>query len=186
MDSWEFNKIAAAVLSALLVIFGGTTILDLSHAGHGDKHDKPGYALPVAADAGGAAPGAPAAAAFDAAAVVAQLAKADAKAGESVFRQCKSCHTINDGGKDSIGPNLHNIVGRKIGGHGNFKYSKVLAEKGGNWDYTKLVEFLHKPKSWAPGTKMAFNGISRNDDLANLIMYLRAQSASPPALPAAK
>ena len=189
MDSWEFNKIAAAVLAALLIIFGSSTLLELSHGGHGggDDHGKPGFVLPVSANAGAAAkPGAPAAKGFDPAEVIAKIAKADAKAGEGVFRQCKSCHTVNEGGKNGTGPNLYNIVNRKIASHAGFKFSKALTQKEGNWDYAKLAAFIHKPRAWASGTRMGFGGMPNTDDIASVIAYLRAQSKSPAPLPAAK
>lgn len=187
MDSWELNKIAGAVLGALLIIFGGSTLIEeMSKAGHDKGHAKAGFTLPVevaSADGGGSA--APAKKAGpDLAAVFTALQTADAGAGENVFKKCKTCHTPNEGGKNGVGPNLWNIVNSELGKTEGFSYSKALREKGGKWDYTALAEFLYAPKNWLRGTKMAFGGVKDTGDLANVLAYLRSLSASPAALPA--
>ena len=184
MDSWEFNKIAAAVLAALLVIFGGKEIIYIAGKGHAKEAQKAGYTLPVevaSASASGAAP--KPAAGFDFAKVVALLPAATADAGAGVFKKCSTCHTPNQGGKNGQGPNLWNIVDRDLGKVDGFKYSKALIEKGGKWDYESLALFLHKPKKWLKGTKMAFGGLKKPQDIANLLAYLRSLSDNPVAYP---
>ena len=175
MDTFELTKIAAGVLTALLVIFGAKTLVEINaggHGAHGDSHA--GYTLPMpdAGGAGAAKPDAPAPAAFDPAAVATAAATADAAAGAAVFKKCASCHTPDSGGANKTGPNLFGIVGKPKGAVAGFGYSDDLKAKGGNWGLAELAAFLHKPKDYIPKTKMAFGGISDNTDLANLLAYL--------------
>lgn len=190
MDSFELTKIAAAILMALLVIFGVRTFIDIRTGGHGGGPELVGYSLPMpaaeapktaaqpaaggapVAPAAGGAPAAPAAAGFDAAAVVAAVAKADVEAGKSFFKKCTACHTVESGGPNKIGPNLFGIVNRAKGAGVGFAYSDDLKAKGGNWTPADLAAFLHNPKGYLPKTKMVFPGIPNNSDLANLLAYL--------------
>lgn len=184
MDSFEFNKIAGAVLAALLLMFGTPTLIDIVAGGHDDHHAaNAGYQLPEAAETAVADTGGDAAKAFEFADVASLLETASADAGAAVFKKCASCHTVNEGGKNGIGPNLWDVVGRGRGVHEGFNYSKALVEKGGIWDYPSLTEFIHKPKTWLSGTKMAFAGLRSEKDLANLMAYLQTLSASPKPFP---
>ena len=112
------------------------------------------------------------------------LASADAVAGEKVVKKCTACHTLDQGGANKIGPNLWNIVGRSIASADGYSYSGDLEGKSGeSWTYEHLDGFLHKPKDWAPGTKMSFAGLKKIKDRADLIVYLRSLSDSPTPLP---
>ena len=187
MDSWEFNKIAAAVLSALLVVFGGKEIIHIAEGGHA-KHSKPGYTLPVDVASTGS-PGtnqAKAKKGFDFAKFASLLPKANADSGKGVFKKCLTCHTPGKGGKNGQGPNLWNVVNRDMGAADGFKYSKALKAKGGKWDFDALANFIKAPKKWLKGTKMAFAGIKNDNDLADLMAYLRSLSDSPAGWPAAQ
>ena len=125
-----------------------------------------------------------AAAAGNAPEVLALLAAADAEAGRKVARKCTACHTFDQGGKNKIGPNLYNVIGRPIAAMDGFRFSDALQSKSGEtWTYENLDGFLTSPKTWAPGNKMTFAGLRKVDDRAALIAYLREQSDSPPALP---
>ncbi len=99
------------------------------------------------------------------------FAMADAAAGEKVFKKCKSCHKIEDG-VNSTGPHLFSVVDRAKAAVEGFGYSAVLTGLGGNWTPEDLNAFLTKPKEYAPGTKMGFNGLKSEKDRANLIAYL--------------
>lgn len=111
------------------------------------------------------------------------LASADVAAGEKVFGKCKSCHTTEQGGKNKVGPNLWEIVGRPRASAEGFSYSGPLTEAGGHWGYEELNTFLANPKEAVPGTKMSFKGVSKPEKRAALIVYLRSLSANPLPLP---
>lgn len=97
----------------------------------------------------------------------------DAKAGEQVFRKCKSCHYV-DQEKNKTGPHLVNIIGRAAGSVDGFKYSNAMKESGLTWDEATLAEFLKKPKTYIKGTKMAFSGLRKDKEIDDLIAYLKA------------
>lgn len=97
--------------------------------------------------------------------------KGDAKHGEAVFTQCKTCHVI-DAGVNRIGPSLHGIIGRKSGEVAGFSYSTANKESGITWTAEKLYQYLEKPARVVPGTKMAFAGLPKGQDRADVIAYL--------------
>ena len=100
------------------------------------------------------------------------------------MKKCTACHTFDEGGANKVGPNLWNVVGRPIASAGSYKYSDGLQEKSGDsWSYENLDGYLHKPKDWAPGTKMSFAGLKKVKERADLIVYLRSLSDSPAPLP---
>lgn len=97
----------------------------------------------------------------------------DAAAGEKVFRKCKACHYV-DQEKNKTGPHLVNIFGRKAGAVEGYKYSKAMAGSDLVWDEATLAGFLAKPKSYLKGTKMAFAGLKKDSDIADVIAYLKS------------
>lgn len=113
------------------------------------------------------------------------LAKADIVAGQKSTLQlgCVACHSVNDGGKNGLGPNLYNIVGHPAAAHEGYVYSAALKGKGGEWSYDNLSAWLAKPATYAVGTKMSFAGIADVQTRANVIAYLRTLSPSPMPLP---
>jgi len=113
------------------------------------------------------------------------LASADPAAGETLTRQCISCHSFEEGGPTKTGPNLYDIVNYAKGAR-DFRYSDTLTGMGGEgqvWDYAALNGFLYNPGQYAPGTRMSYRGIRDDQDRANLIAYLRSLSGSPAPLP---
>ena len=187
IDEFEFTKIAGAVLSALLLIFGTRTIIDMN-VGHGAF--KPGFTLPVASEGGTAeAPGGAAPAAAEtpedaAKKVLALLPKANAENGKATFKKCAACHVAEKDKKPTVGPNLWDVVNRKRASYPGFAYSDAMKSKGGNWTFDELFKFLKSPGSYIPGTKMSFAGLRNAQDRINLIAFLRTNSASPVAIPA--
>ena len=112
------------------------------------------------------------------------LAAATPAEGEKVFNKCKACHTIEQGGPNKVGPNLWNVVGGPKAHMQGFAYSDALAGlHGQSWSYENLNAFLTNPKSYVPGTKMTFAGLSDAKDRAAVIRYLAANTQSPPPLP---
>jgi cytochrome c len=103
-------------------------------------------------------------------------AEGDAAAGEKVFRKCKACHVI-DSEKNRLGPHLIGLFGRAAGGVDGFKYSKAMAESGVTWDETTLDAYLADPKGYIPKNKMAFPGLKKEADRANIIAYLKEVTA---------
>ena len=104
-----------------------------------------------------------------------QAAAQDAAAGEKVFTKCKACH-VADEDKNKIGPSLIGVIGKTAGTHPGFKYSKAMVEAGEGglvWDDANLTAYLRAPKEVVKGTKMAFPGLKKDDDIANVIAYLK-------------
>lgn len=179
MDSFELNKIAGAVLAALLIIVGSKTFIEIATTPHsGGEHEVVGYVLPkpdgeAGSDGHGAAGGAgEAAEAFDAAKVAELVGAADAAKGEKLFKKCTACHTSDKDGANKVGPALWGVAGRAKASHEGFGYSDAMKAKGGDWDNESLAHFLHKPKEFIEGTKMVFAGFSDNNDVANIVAYL--------------
>ncbi|MBB2961534.1 c-type cytochrome [Methylobacterium sp. R2-1] len=180
MDSFELNKVAGAVLGALLFAVGSGFVAELIY------HPKPagsaGYPLPEPEpkSAGGAAE------APKAEPIAVRLATADADKGKGGTKACQACHSFEKGGPNKVGPDLWDVVERQKAHHEGFDYSAGLKEKGGTWTYEDLDHFLENPKGYVKGTKMAFAGISSPTERANVIAYLRTLSESPKPLPAAE
>src|SRR6201996_6905553 len=97
----------------------------------------------------------------------------DAALGEKVFAKCKVCHQIGEGAKNAIGPELNGVVGRKAGTVAGYNYSDANKNSGITWDEANLKEYLKDPKAKVPGTKMVFPGLKSDDDIANVIAYLK-------------
>lgn len=175
MSDLTFNKVAGAVLATGLAIVGLREVSMGVFATH--PAEKPGYAIAVAEDTGG---GPAAEAPIDWGTV---LPTADLAAGEAVFAKCKSCHTIEAGGPNGTGPNLHGILGKKPGTHAGFAYSPGMVEHGnqvGTWQFADMSEFLKAPQKHIAGTKMTFVGLKKPEERINMIAYLNAQGSNLP------
>ena len=179
MDSFELNKIVAAILMVALLIIGISKISEVIF--HVEKPEKPGYVVEV--EQVETASIATEVSAKDKIDIVALMAMGDAASGEKIFKKCAACHSINKGGKNNIGPALYNVVGRKIGGVSDYKYSKALVAYGKEWSFEELNGFLIKPAKWIKGTKMAYAGLRKENDRASVIKYLNQNSDNPLPLP---
>jgi cytochrome c len=170
----RFNTMAGWALFAGIIALGGGIVS--SKLFHTERPEPMGYAIAgVEAEGEGAAEGP---------SLNALLASADVAAGEKVFAKCVACHTINQGGANGIGPNLHGTVGKPLGGHAGFAYSDALKSVGGTWTFEQMDKWLTSPRTFANGTKMSFAGLSKPEDRANVIAYLNSQGSNLP-LPAA-
>lgn len=177
----NFNTAAGCFLaSALFAMVVGKVSNALVEPHH---LEKPAIAV---AESAPAATGAPAPS-HELAPISPLLASANVDAGKATFTKiCTACHTDDKGGPNKVGPNLWNIVGRKKGSHPGFSYSSGMEAKGGDWTYEDINHMVFKPSAFIKGTKMAFAGLPKEQDRANLIAYLRTMNDNPPPLPAAK
>ena len=176
MDSFEINKIVAAVLMVVLLVIGIGKVSDTIF--HVEKPKTPGYVVDV--DQVVAASTETVEEKID---IAAFMAMGDVAGGKKIFKKCAACHSINKDGANKIGPALYNVVGRQVGGVSNYKYSKALAEYKKTWTFDELNGFLIKPAKWIKGTKMAYAGLSSETDRASLIKYLNQNSDNPVPLP---
>jgi cytochrome c len=178
MSPEDKNKIFGSVVATALFVVAVNIIAEEIYAP--DAPEQPGYAVPGVAEASkeGAAPAEapPAEALPDFAAMI---PAADVMAGQEIAERCVACHDWTKDGPNKIGPNLYGVVGRAKASHPGYEYSAALKEKGGEWSYPDLYNFLRQPPVYVPGTKMSFAGIPREADRLNLMAFLRAQADSP-------
>tara|TARA_B100001057_G_scaffold7922_1_gene7270 strand:- start:396 stop:938 length:543 start_codon:yes stop_codon:yes gene_type:complete len=180
MDSFELNKIIAAVLMVALLIIGISKLSDVIF--YVEKPETPGYAVDVA-QAVTASTQSNLEVAEDKVDIAALMTMGDLTTGEKVFKKCAACHSIVKGGKNNIGPALYNVVGRKVGAVDDYKYSKALSGYEREWTFEELNGYLIKPAKWIKGTKMAFAGLRKEKDRASVILYLNQNSDNPLPLP---
>jgi len=180
MDSFELNKIIAAVLMVALLVIGIGKLSDIIF--YVEKPKTPGYSVDIeqAVVANTQANSEEAIEKIDMAAL---MALGDLTTGEKVFKKCAACHSIVKGGKNNIGPALYNVVGRKVGAVSDYKYSKALSKHGKEWSFEELNGYLIKPAKWIKGTKMAFAGLRKEKDRASVILYLNENADNPLPLP---
>ena len=179
MDSFELNKIIAAILMVALLVIGLGKIADSIF--HVKKPKNPGYQVEVESKlASDTSQKTELVEKIDIAAI---MALGDVASGEKIFKKCAACHSINKDGKNKIGPALYNVVGRAVGGVDGYKYSKTLASYGKEWTFAELNGFLKKPASYLKGTKMSYAGLRKEKDRASVIKYLNQKSDSPKPLP---
>jgi len=179
MDSFELNKIIAAILMVALLVIGLGKIADSVF--YVKKPKKPGYQVEVESQLTSVT--SEAVKVVEKIDIAAIMALGDVTSGEKIFKKCAACHSINKGGKNKIGPALYNVVGRAVGGVDNYKYSKALASYGKEWTFEELNGFLLKPASYIKGTKMSYAGLRKEKDRASVIKYLNQKSDSPKLLP---
>ena len=173
MDGFELNKIIAAILATVVVVFGINKVTDIIFTP--DKPQQSAYkvekiepTLASSSNTGQAAVG-----------INELLAMGTVEHGEKVFKRCSACHMIAAGGKNMIGPNLWSILGKKTGVASGYKYSKALAAYGKEWSFEEMNGFLIKPSAHIKGTKMAFAGLKKEKDRASVILYMNSKSDKP-------
>ena len=175
MNSFEINKIITAILVTVLVVFGIGKISDIIF----DKDKTDVVAYKVEAPEGEALQ----ASAETSVNVTALLEMGDIAHGEKVYKKCKACHSIKQGGGNKIGPALWNVIFRPVGSVTDYKYSKALSSYGKEWTWEEMNGFLIKPSKWIPNNKMGFAGLKSEKDRASVILYLNQNSDNPKPLP---
>jgi len=119
----------------------------------------------------------PAALQAQVAALAAPYNEGDYEAGRRVFAQCRSCHTIDVGAGNRVGPNLHGVFGREIGSAEGFTYSQAVQDANFTWTAEQLDHWLQNPQTFLPGNRMAFAGVRNETQRRDLITYLMVESA---------
>ena len=179
MDSFELNKIIAAVLLVALLVIGIGKISDLVF--FIEKPEKSGYKveLPDTENSSQSVKSAE----VEEVDISALLALGTVEHGEKVFKKCTACHVVNKGGANKIGPVLYGVLGRQVAAISDYKYSKAMANYDKNWTFEEMNGYLRKPQSYIKGTKMAFAGLRKEKDRASVILYLNQNSDNPLPLP---
>ena len=179
MDSFELNKLIAAILMVALLVIGLGKIAD--GVFYVQKPKNPGYQVEAESQLiSVTSEMTEVVAKID---ITAVMKSGDVASGEKIFKKCAACHSINKGGENKIGPALYNVVGRAIGSVDDYKYSKTLASYDKEWTFEELNGFLTKPSSYLKGTKMSYAGLRKEKDRASVIKYLNQNSDTPKLLP---
>ncbi len=176
MDSFEINKIIAAVLVVFVVVFGISKISNIIY--YVEKPNKSAYQVEVLT--ANTSDSSNTASTVD---ISALLAMGSVDHGQKVFKKCSACHSVKKNGKNKIGPALYNVIGRNVAGLENYKYSKALIDFGKSWTFDEMNSFLIKPQSYIKGTKMAFAGLKKEKDRASVILFMNQNSDNPLPLP---
>ena len=170
MSSFEWNKIIASVLTAMIVAMASGILA--GQLVRPKELEKPVFVV-AGAEPSASAPAAQGAAAAGPEPIGPLLAKADPKQGEQIAKVCAACHTFNKGGPNKIGPNLWGITEEAMAAVPGYSFSAAMeAHKGEKWDPEKLNEWLYKPQAFIKGTKMTFVGIPDTQKRADVIAYL--------------
>ena len=172
MNGFEINKVIAAILATVLIVFSINKFTDILF--RTDKPQQSAYKVEkvetaLASTSSGETK----------VKINELLAMGDVEHGKKVFKKCTACHMIATGGKNMIGPNLWGVLGRKTGSVSDYKYSKALAAYGKEWTFTEMNGFLIKPSAYIKGTKMAFAGLRNEKDRASVILFMNSKSDSP-------
>lgn len=169
MDN-RFNTIAGWVLGAGIVLLGATLVT--GEIFRAERPEVMGFPIAGVVEEGAGAAEAEQPIAF-------YLQTADVGRGEAQFRKCTSCHTINQGGANGLGPNLYGVMGTGVAQHApGFNYSDPLRSHGGTWDWDTMSAWIKSPRAFAEGTRMSFPGLSDPQARADLLLYLNSQGGS--------
>ena len=172
---FEINKLVAAILVTVLIVFGIGKISDIIF-----KVNETGIVAYKVEEPARSSSEAKAESSVE---ISSLLSLGDVTRGAKVFKKCAACHSINKDGKNKIGPKLYNVVGRATGATSDYKYSKALISYSKTWTFEELNGFLIKPAKWIKGNKMGFAGLKNDKDRASVILYLNQNSDNPQPLP---
>ena len=172
---FEINKLVAAILVTVLIVFGIGKISDIIF-----KVNETGIVAYKVEEPARSSSKAKAESSLE---ISSFLSLGDVTHGAKVFKKCAACHSINKDGKNKIGPKLYNVVGKATGATSDYKYSKALISYSKTWTFEELNGFLIKPAKWIKGNKMGFAGLKNDKDRASVILYLNQNSDNPQPLP---
>ena len=172
---FEINKLVAAILVTVLIVFGIGKISDIIF-----KVNETGVIAYKVEEPARSSSEAKAESSVE---ISSLLSLGDVTHGAKVFKKCAACHSINKDGKNKIGPKLYNVVGKATGATSDYKYSKALISYSKTWTFEELNGFLIKPAKWIKGNKMGFAGLKNDKDRASVILYLNQNSDNPQPLP---
>ena len=181
MDSFEINKIIAAILLTALIVIGIGKFTDMLF--HVDKPKQSAYKIEGLESAVASTSSSSEMKVVEKVDIGQLLALGDLAHGEKVFKKCSACHMIASGGKNMIGPNLWGVIGRTAGSISDYKYSKAMVAYAKQWSFEEMNSYLIKPQAYIKGTKMAFAGLRKEKDRASVILYLNSKSDNPKTLP---
>ncbi|MDB3857994.1 cytochrome c family protein [Pelagibacteraceae bacterium] len=181
MDSFEINKIIAAILLTALIIIGIGKFTDVLF--HVDKPKQSAYKIEGLESVVASTSSSSEMKVVEKVDIGQLLALGDLAHGEKVFKKCSACHMIASGGKNMIGPNLWGVIGRTAGSISDYKYSKAMVAYAKQWNFEEMNSYLIKPQAYIKGTKMAFAGLRKEKDRASVILYLNSKSDNPETLP---
>ena len=176
MDSFEINKIIAAIIVVFIFVFGISKISNIVY--HVEKPNKSAYKVEVVRASTSESPSG-----AEAVNISALLSMGNVDEGKKIWSKCSACHSIKKGGKNKIGPALYNVLGRDIAALSDYKYSKALIAYGKTWTFEEMNAFLIKPQKHIKGTKMAFAGLKKEKDRASIILFMNQNSDNPIPLP---
>ena len=172
---FEINKLVAAILVTVLIVFGIGKISDIIF-----KVNETGIVAYKVEEPARSSSEAKAESSLE---ISSFLSLGDVTHGAKVYKKCAACHSINKDGKNKIGPKLYNVVGKATGATSDYKYSKALMSYNKTWTFEELNSFLIKPAKWIKGNKMGFAGLKNDKDRASVILYLNQNSDNPQPLP---
>ena len=181
MDSFEINKIIAAVLLTALIIIGIGKFTDFLF--HVERPKESAYKIEGLEIASAQTASSSEIKKTEKVDINQLLALGDLVHGEKVFKKCSACHMIASEGKNMIGPNLWGVIGRNAGAISDYKYSKAMIAYGKEWTFEEMNSYLIKPQAYIRGTKMAFAGLRKEKDRASVILYMNSKSNDPKPLP---
>tara|TARA_B100000963_G_scaffold347213_1_gene353284 strand:+ start:382 stop:924 length:543 start_codon:yes stop_codon:yes gene_type:complete len=180
MDSFEINKIIAAILLTALIVIGIGKFTDILF--HVEKLKESAYKVD-GLETTSVSTEATAEIKEEKVDITKLLAMGDLAHGEKVFKKCSACHMIASDGKNMIGPNLWGVIGRQAGSIQDYKYSKAMVAYGKEWTFEEMNSYLIKPQAYIKGTKMAFAGLRKEKDRSSVILFMNSKSSSPKPLP---
>ena len=153
MDSFEINKIIAAIILVVVIIVGLDKISETIF--YVKKPEKPGYEVEVVT-----ASTTSKSSVTEIVDISKLMSMGDLEHVKKVFKKCAACHSINKGGNNKIGPKLWNVMFRPVGAVSDYKYSKALANYKNEWSWEEMNGFLIKPSKWIANNKMGFAGLN--------------------------